>query len=181
MAASGFTLFDTPIGPCGIAWGDRGVVGVQLPEADEGKTRARLLRRFPGVRAASPTPEVRRALDDIVALLRGDGSDLSDVVLDMDRVPPFDRSVYEVARTIPPGETLSYGDIAVRLGHRGAAREVGRALAHNPFPIIVPCHRVLAAGGAIGGFSASGGIAAKRRLLAIESGHVRPATWIPGI
>jgi methylated-DNA-[protein]-cysteine S-methyltransferase len=181
MAGSGFTLFDTPIGLCGIAWGDRGVVAVQLPEADEGKTRARLLRRFPGARTASSPPEARRALDGIVALLRGDRSDLSDVVLDMDRVPAFDRSVYEVARTIPPGEILSYGDIAVRLGDRRAGREVGRALAHNPFPIIVPCHRVLAAGGAIGGFSARGGIATKRRLLAIESRHASRADWIPGI
>jgi len=176
-----FTLFDTAIGRCGIAWSEHGVTSVQLPEARVPETRARLLRRFPGAREAPPPPDVQSALDGIVALLGGEPSRLDAIALDMDGVPPFHRRVYEVARTIPPGETLSYGDIAVRLGDRAAAREVGRALAHNPFPIIVPCHRVLAAGGAIGGFSATGGIATKRRLLAIESRHVRPETWIPGI
>lgn len=171
MAVLGFTLFDTAIGRCGIAWSDRGVVGVQLPEIGEAQTRARLQRRFPEGREASPPPEASRALDGIVALLHGEASDLSAVALDMDRVPPFNRRVYEVARTIPQGETLSYGDLAARLGDRGAARDVGRALAQNPFAIIVPCHRVLAAGGAIGGFSAPGGIATKHRLLAIEAGQ----------
>lgn len=171
MAVLGFTLFDTAIGRCGIAWGDRGVVGVQLPEVDEAKTRARLRRWFPEAREASPPPGVRGALDGIVALLQGEASDLSAVVLDMDRVLPFNRRVYEAARTIPPGETLSYGDLAARVGDRGAARDVGKALGQNPFAIIVPCHRVLAAGGAIGGFSAPGGIATKHRLLAIEAGQ----------
>lgn len=171
MAVLGFALFDTVIGRCGIAWGDRGVVGVQLPEASEAKTRARLQRRFPEAREASPPPQVRSALDGIVALLQGESSDLSAVRLDMDRVSPFNRRVYEAARTIPPGETLSYGDLAGRLGDRGAARDVGKALAQNPFAIIVPCHRVLAAGGSIGGFSAPGGIATKHRLLAIEAGQ----------
>jgi methylated-DNA-[protein]-cysteine S-methyltransferase len=171
MAVLGFALFDTAIGRCGIAWGDRGVVGVQLPEAGEAETRARLQRRFPEAREASPPPQVRSALDSIVALLQGEARDLSAVRLDMDRVPPFNRRVYEAARAIPPGETLSYGDLAGRLGDRGAARDVGQALAQNPFAIIVPCHRVLAAGGAIGGFSAPGGIATKHRLLAIEAGQ----------
>jgi methylated-DNA-[protein]-cysteine S-methyltransferase len=171
MAVLGFALFDTVIGRCGIAWGDRGVVGVQLPEASEAKTRARLQRRFPEAREASPPPQVRSALDGIVGLLQGEASDLSAVVLDMGRVPPFNRRVYEATRAIPPGETLSYGDLAARLGDRGAARDVGKALGQNPFAIIVPCHRVLAAGGAIGGFSAPGGIATKHRLLAIEAGQ----------
>jgi methylated-DNA-[protein]-cysteine S-methyltransferase len=181
MVGTGVALFDTAIGSCGIAWGGRGVVGVQLPEADEPATRARLLRRLPEAGAAAPPPDVQRAIDGIVALLRGEPSDLSAILLDLDRIAPFDRRVYEVARTIRPGETLAYGEIAARLGDRGAAREVGRALARNPFPLIVPCHRVLAAGGAIGGFSANGGIGTKRRLLAIESGRVTPAGWIPGV
>ena len=168
MTGHGFALFDTAIGRCGIAWGGRGVVGVQLPEAREIETRARLLLRFPGAREAPPPPDVRRAIGGIVALLRGEPSDLSAVALDMDCVPPFHRRVYEVARTIPPGATLSYGDVAARLGEPGAARAVGQALGRNPFAIVVPCHRVLAAGGEVGGFSANGGITTKLRLLALE-------------
>jgi O-6-methylguanine DNA methyltransferase len=168
MTACSFTLFDTAIGRCGIAWAERGVVGVQLPEAREADTRGRLLREFPDAREAVPPPEVQRALDGIAALLRGDASDLSAVALDMERVPVFHRQVYELARTIPPGATLSYGEIAARLGARGAARAVGQALGRNPFAIVVPCHRVLAAGGRVGGFSANGGITTKLRLLGIE-------------
>lgn len=168
MTAHSFTLFGTAIGRCGIAWSERGVAGVQLPEAREPETRARLLRRFPDAREASPPPDVDRALAGIVALLRGEASALEAVALDMDRVPPFHRRVYEVARTIPPGATLSYGDVAARLGAPGSARAVGQALGRNPFAIVVPCHRVLAAGGKVGGFSANGGITTKLRLLSIE-------------
>jgi len=168
MTAHDFTLFDTPIGRCGIAWGTRGVVGVQLPEMHEAETRARLLRRFPGACEAPPPPDVRRALDGIIALLRGEASDLSSVWLDMERLPAFHRRVYEIARTIPPGATLSYGEVAARLGAPGGARAVGQALGRNPFAIVVPCHRVVAAGGKVGGFSANGGIVTKLRLLSIE-------------
>jgi len=171
MTAHGFALFETAIGRCGIAWGERGVAGVQLPEARDLDTRARLLRRFPDAREAPPPADVQRALDGITALLRGEATDLSGVALDMDRVPPFHRRVYEAARTIPPGATLSYGDLAARLGAPGAARAVGQALGRNPFAIVVPCHRVLAAGGKVGGFSANGGIAAKLRLLSIEGAN----------
>ena len=174
MTASGFALFDAAIGRCGIAWGERGVAGIQLPEAGEEETRVRMLHRFPAAGEATPPPEVQDAIEDIVALLRGEASDLSTVALDMDGVPEFHRRVYDAARTIPPGETLSYGDIARRVGAPGAARAVGQALGRNPFPIVVPCHRVLAAGGKIGGFSAQGGVATKRRMLAIES------AWING-
>jgi methylated-DNA-[protein]-cysteine S-methyltransferase len=111
---------------------------------------------------------MRRVIDRIAALLRGEVSDLSTIALDMDEVPTFHRRVYEAARAIPPGMTLSYGDVAARAGAPGAARAVGQALGRNPFPIVVPCHRVLAGGGKIGGFSAQGGIATKRRMLAIE-------------
>lgn len=168
MTARGFALFDTAIGRCGLAWGETGVIGVQLPEASEARTRARMRRRFPDAREAPPPPPVLRAIEGIMALLRGDAIDLAAVALDMDGVAPFDRRVYEVARTIPPGATLSYGDIAVRLGAPGEARAVGQALGQNPFPLVVPCHRVLAAGGKVGGFSANGGIATKLRLLSIE-------------
>ena len=163
-----YTFFDTAIGCCGIAWSDRGVVAVQLPEADESRTRARLARRCPNAQLAPPPPPVARAIAGIVALLRGQSSDLSAIALDFTRVEAFERRVYEVARTIAPGGTLSYGEIAQRLGDPLLARDVGQALGHNPFPLIVPCHRVLAAGGKAGGFSANGGVTTKLRLLTIE-------------
>jgi methylated-DNA-[protein]-cysteine S-methyltransferase len=168
MMEQGFTLFDTDIGPSGIAWGERGVIAVQLPEADAARTRARLVRRCPDAHETSPPPEVQAAIEDIVALLRGEARDLSGVALDMERVEEFDRRVYEIACNIPAGETLSYGEIAARLGGRELARDVGQALGRNPFPIVVPCHRVLAAGGKAGGFSANGGVTTKLRLLTIE-------------
>src|SRR5215510_11417458 len=166
MTGQSFALFDTPIGRCGIAWGARGVCGVQLPEA--ARTHARLMRRYPHAREASPPPQVRHAIEAIAALLAGEPRDLSAVALNMDGVPEFDRRVYEAARSIAAGHTLSYGELAARLGERGLARDVGQALGRNPFPIIVPCHRVLAAGGKAGGFSANGGVTTKLRMLTIE-------------
>jgi methylated-DNA-[protein]-cysteine S-methyltransferase len=171
MTAHGFALFDTPVGRCGIAWSERGIAGVQLPEVNEAATRARMLRRHGNVSEAPPPPEIGRAIESITALLSGEAVALSETVIDMDGVPPFDRQVYEVARTIRPGATLTYGEVATRIGEPGLARDVGQALARNPFPIVVPCHRVLAAGGKLGGFSARGGAATKRRLLAIEAVH----------
>ena len=168
MSPIGFALFETAIGTCGVAWSEAGVVGIQLPEPRETATRARLLRRHRGAAEAAPPPAVRRAIEDMARLLGGERLDLSDVVLDMDGVPEFHQRVYEVARSIPPGATLSYGQIARRLGDPGSARAVGQALGENPFPIVVPCHRVLAAGGRMGGFSAPGGVTTKVRMLAIE-------------
>ena len=163
-----FTLFETALGRCGIAWGPRGIAAVLLPEADERALRARVARAVPGAGEASPPADVNRAIEEIAALLDGQPCLLADVVLDMEHVPEFDRRVYLVARAVPPGETITYGEIAARIGERGAAQAVGQALGRNPFPIVVPCHRVLAAGGGIGGFSARGGVATKRRMLAIE-------------
>lgn len=196
----------------GLAWGERGFVAVQLPEATPEATRRRLLRRCPEVPAdsggvggkpgeavvevagkpgeaaggvggrsggavfskvpadsgATLPPPVARAIAALTALLAGQRIDLSDIGLDLAGLPDFDRRVYEIARTIPPGETLTYGAIAQRLGQPGAAREVGTALGRNPFPLVVPCHRVVAAGGKLGGFSAAQGTVTKRRLLEIE-------------
>jgi methylated-DNA-[protein]-cysteine S-methyltransferase len=172
MVSHGFAIFDTAIGRCGIAWGGGRVVSVQLPEASELATRARLVRRFPGAVEGPPPRYVARAIDGIVALLRGDAVDLSSVALDMEGVPPFHRRVYEATRAIPRGSTLSYGEIADRINAPGAARAVGQALGRNPFPILVPCHRVLAAGGRTGGFTATGGVSTKLRMLAIEGADV---------
>jgi len=168
MTVRNFTLFDTAIGSCGIGWSARGIAVVQLPETDERKTRARMQRRFPRAQEAPPTPDVQRAIDGIVALLRGEKRDLTDVAIDDDEIPAFNRKVYAIARTIPPGATMTYGQIAERLGDRLLAREVGQAMGENPTPIVMPCHRVLAANGKTGGFSANGGVTTKLRLLTIE-------------
>jgi methylated-DNA-[protein]-cysteine S-methyltransferase len=168
MSELDFALFETAIGHCGIVWSARGVAGVQLPERNEAATRTRILRRFAGAREAMPSGGMQRAIDDIVALLGGAPRDLSHVTIDTAGMADFNRRVYDIARTIAPGATLSYGEIAERLGDRALARDVGQALGQNPIPIIVPCHRVLAAGGKVGGFSAPGGVVTKLRLLTIE-------------
>lgn len=166
--ALGFCLFDTAIGPCGLAWGDAGIVGVQLPEADESATRRRMRRRFPGVPEAAPGPAAAGAATRIAALLRGEPDDLCTVELDMRGIGEFQQRVYALVRAIPPGETLTYGEVAARLGVPGAARAVGKAMGDNPFAPVVPCHRVLAAQGGAGGFSAEGGVRTKLRMLSIE-------------
>jgi methylated-DNA-[protein]-cysteine S-methyltransferase len=163
-----FALFDTAIGRCGIVWSGRGIAGVQLPERDAETTRARVVRRFPGASEAAPPATVQRAIDGIVALLAGEGRDLTDVAIDDSAIPAFNRRVYAIVRKIPPGQTMSYGEIAERLGDKALARDVGRAMGENPTPIIMPCHRVLAANGKAGGFSAPGGIVTKLQLLTIE-------------
>jgi methylated-DNA-[protein]-cysteine S-methyltransferase len=172
MTDQHFTLFDTPIGICGIEWGPRGINGVQLPMGNEEKTRARIRQRHGDIAEAQPPAEVQHAIEGIVELLSGKPNDLSEVVLDLDGVPEFNRGVYDIARTIPPGKTMTYGDIAKRLGGVELSRDVGQALGRNPCPIVVPCHRVLAAGGKPGGFSANGGVATKLKMLAIEGAAV---------
>ena len=167
-----FCLFQTAIGACAIAWSNRGVTALWLPEPTDQQTRARVARRLPGSLESTPPPFVQHAIDGIVALLEGEARDLTDVPLDLDEVPEFHRKVYDVARTIRPGTTLSYGEIAARVGEPDAAQAVGQALGRNPIPIIVPCHRVLAAGGGTGGFSAPGGTSTKLRLLAIEGARL---------
>ena len=170
-----FAMFETAIGPCGLVWGEHGICGVELPGRDQAATRARLLRRYPHAKDMPPPATIAVARDEIVALLSGKDRDLSNIALDMRGLPPLHRQVYEIARKIAPGATLTYGDIAIELGDRTLAQAVGQALGKNPYPIVVPCHRVLASGGKIGGFSAPTGIALKRKLLAIESVHARGA------
>lgn len=169
-----FHLFDTAIGACALAWGGERIIGAQLPERDEETARRRLARRFPEATEASPPAFVAEAIDGIVALLAGERRDLSYLPVAIEAVPEFNRRVYEVALSIPPGETLTYGEVAARIGEPGAARAVGVALGQNPFPIIVPCHRVLAAGGRTGGFSADGGVETKLRMLTIEKARTSP-------
>lgn len=163
-----FALFDTAIGPCGIAWGELGLCGVQLPQADAAQTRARMQQRFPAAAEAAPAEVAQHAIQGICAMLRGAPHNFDTLVLDMRGVPDFHQRVYTLTRAIAPGQTLTYGEIAARLGEPGAARAVGQALGRNPFAPLVPCHRVLAAGDQPGGFSAAGGIRTKLRLLIIE-------------
>ncbi len=165
---AGFHLFDTAIGRCGIAWDARGTRAVQLPDSKDARLKARLLRRCPDAVEMAPSPEIARAIEGVTRLLAGEKPDLDSVELDMSDLPDFNVRVYEIARAIPAGQTLTYGDIAFRLGDLTLSRAVGQALGQNPFPPVVPCHRVLAAGDKMGGFSAPGGTVTKRRMLEIE-------------
>ena len=132
MTGQNFAIFDTAIGRCGIAWGPRGINAVQLPMGNEDKTRARIRQRYGDIAEAPPSAEVQAAIAGIVELLAGKPNDLADVVLDLDGVPEFNRGVYDIARTIPPGKTMTYGDIAKRLGGVELSRDVGQALGHRP-------------------------------------------------
>jgi methylated-DNA-[protein]-cysteine S-methyltransferase len=163
-----FLLFDTPIGTCGIAWSEAGVAAVQLPEIDAQRTQSRMVGRFAHALPGPPPAQVQAAVHGVLAMLRGQVHDFSALVLDMRQVPPFHQRVYAVTRNIPAGQTMTYGEVAARLGEPGASRAVGQALGRNPFAPVVPCHRVLAAGDKPGGFSATGGIRTKLRLLMIE-------------
>ena len=176
--ALSFCVFDTPVGGCALVWGELGLVGVLLPEPNDAATRARARRRHAGACEAAPTPDVQRVIERIQALLSGGRDDLEDIELDLSAIPPFNRRVYELARAIHPGSTRSYGELANQLGEPHAARAVGQALGENPFPIIVPCHRVLAAGSKAGGYSAPGGTRTKLRLLEIERA---PLGGTPGL
>jgi methylated-DNA-[protein]-cysteine S-methyltransferase len=167
-----FALFDTAIGRCGIVWSERGVAAVRFPERGDDAVRNRVARRFPDACEATPPAKTRRAIDDIIALLNGEARDLRDIEVDLGEAPDFNRRVYDVARGIDPGETLTYGEVAERLGDRNLARDVAQALGQNPVPIIVPCHRVMAAGGKTGGFSAPGGVQTKLKLLSIEGARL---------
>ena len=163
-----YALFDTAIGRCGLAWGARGVVGVQLPEKNAAATRTRLMRHCPAADEAEPPKQIARAIEDIQALLCGEKKSLRAIQLDMSRAPAFNARVYETTRAIPPGKTRTYGEIAHAIGDASAARAVGQALGRNPFAIVVPCHRVVGANDKLVGFSANGGIATKLRMLQIE-------------
>lgn len=172
MSTLAYTFFPTPLGTCSISWNAQALTGVYLPERDEGTLLARMARRFPLAGEGTPPPPfVQEAIAAITALLEGhppEPHDLTHLPLDMEGVPPFHQRVYELTRRIQPGETLTYGEVAQRLGEPGAARAVGQALGANPFAPVVPCHRVLGAQTGTGGFSAHGGLQTKLKMLEIE-------------
>jgi methylated-DNA-[protein]-cysteine S-methyltransferase len=167
-SALGYAFFGTAIGRCAVGWTDVGIAYVGLPEATPAKTAAQAARQLPGAQERPPPPPVAAAVQAMTALLRGEPVDLTDVALDLAGVPEFNRRVYEATRQIPPGATSTYGEVAARVGAAGSGQAVGQALGHNPVPIVVPCHRVLAADGRMRGFSAEGGVETKRRMLLIE-------------
>jgi methylated-DNA-[protein]-cysteine S-methyltransferase len=171
-----FALFDTAIGFAGIAWNDVGLVACHLPEREAEAARRGFLRRFPDATESEIPARLDATVEGIRALMRGEKADLSGAPLDLSRTPEFHAKVYEIARAIPPGETLTYGEIAVQLGDKLLARDVGQALGKNPWPIVVPCHRVTAAGGKPGGFSARGGVNTKLKLLGIEGAKAAAQT-----
>jgi len=181
--AGGYCLFDTGAGACGIAWSERGLTRLQLPEADRNATERRL-RGHDGAESAR-AEEVPAWVVELVAQLQryfaGERVDFSGAAVDLSRVKDFHRRIYELTRAIGWGETASYGDLARLAGAPGAARAVGQAMGHNPVPIIIPCHRVLAAGRKIGGFSAYGGAVTKERLLAMEGVHLGGTPLLPGL
>jgi methylated-DNA-[protein]-cysteine S-methyltransferase len=168
MAKQHFHLFETTIGACAVVWEGERFIGAQLPERDATHARKRLERRFPEADETQAEGFVAEAVAGIRALFDGEKRDLSYLPVALENVSDFNRKVYEVALAIPHGETLTYGEVAQRIGDPGAARAVGVALGQNPWPIIVPCHRILAAGGKTGGFSAEGGVEIKLRILTIE-------------
>jgi methylated-DNA-[protein]-cysteine S-methyltransferase len=171
MSGQAFTIFDTAVGRCGIAWGDQGIIGVQLPEARELETRRRIYRVYSEAREQRPSANTEIAIEGIVALLRGGDADLSDVALDVQGMTHFNQRVYQYVRTIPRGETRTYDEVASGLHVPGAVHSVAQALSRNPFMIIVPCHRVLEAGNYADKLAPNGGVISKRRLLTIEGAH----------
>jgi methylated-DNA-[protein]-cysteine S-methyltransferase len=171
MAGYGYTVFDSAIGRCGIAWGDLGVIGVQLPEARELDTRRRLYKLYPDAREQRPPLNTEVAIEGIVTLLRGGHGELAEVALDMTGLPNFNQRVYQHVRGIPRGETRTYNEIANGMRVHGAVYSVAQATVRNPFMIIVPCHRVLEAGNYADQISPNGGVISKRRLLSIEGAH----------
>ena len=166
--AARYTLFDTAIGRCGIAWRSGLVVATALPGEDDASTGRHLLRRVPDAAEAQPDDVAASAIDLVQRLLSGEAANLSAIPVDLDACPAFERQIYALLREVPTGSTITYGELAARAGVPGAARTVGMAMGRNPVPIIVPCHRVLASSGRSGGFSAPGGVITKFRILQIE-------------
>jgi methylated-DNA-[protein]-cysteine S-methyltransferase len=177
-------IFDSAIGPCGVAWSARGIVAVQLPEADRAATEKRLARRTQSAGAAAPPPQVAALIADIKRYLAGERIDFSAVDVDLSGLDPFRCKLYAAMRALAWGTTTTYGALAREIGLTDpeAAREVGQAMGRNPTPIVIPCHRVLATGNKIGGFSAPGGAATKAKLLALEGVHFDGgAPRLPGL
>jgi methylated-DNA-[protein]-cysteine S-methyltransferase len=175
QAAHRYAIFDTVAGYCGIAWNEAGIARFQLPVRTAEAAPRYLLRRLPGAKPGTPTMEVREAVAAVKRYFAGERIEFSDVRLDLEDQVEFFKRIYAAARRVGWGHTTTYGTLAKELGAGPeAARDVGEAMAKNPVPLIIPCHRVLAAGGKVGGFSAPGGSATKIRMLELEGVRVDP-------
>ena len=174
-ATQHYLIFDTAGGHCGIAWSDAGITRFQLPAGSAGETERTMVRRVPGVEPGTPTPAVAKAVAAVRRYFTGKETDFSGFTLDLGRQDPFFEQIYAAARRVGWGRTTTYGTLAKELGAGPEmARDVGQAMARNPVALIIPCHRVLAAGGKVGGFSAPGGATAKVRMLELEGIDVAP-------
>jgi methylated-DNA-[protein]-cysteine S-methyltransferase len=172
MQSGHYAIIETAIGACGIAWSGDKITRFRLPERDAAVTEARLQRRTGDEQACDPPPAVARAIESLRRYFLGERVGFDDVAIALPRVTDFQQRVYAEARALRWGETATYGDLAKRAGDPQGAQAVGQAMGSNPLPIIIPCHRVLAAGGKLGGFSAYGGIVTKQKLLAMEGVHL---------
>lgn len=164
-----YCLFETAIGPCGIAWSRQGIVRLQLPEANPKATKRRLLKEIGSAKPGIPQASVQKIISRIQKYFEKEEIDFSRVPLDLKGVAPFHRKVYEAARRIPWGKKTTYHELAQLAGSPTAFRAVGQALAKNPFAVLIPCHRVVSSGGDLGGFSAFGGTKTKKKLLRLEN------------
>lgn len=171
--AQTYHVFETSGGYCGIAWNDSGITRFQLPASSAEATERNVLRRVPSAEPGAPTPAIRDVIAAIRRYFDGETIDFSSVALDLDGQDAFFRQIYDALRRVGWGQTTTYGSLARQLGAGPqAARDVGQAMARNPVPLIIPCHRVLAAGGKVGGFSAPGGATSKVRMLELEGIHI---------
>ena len=170
MTSIHFALFETEIGTCALAWGEKGLVSVQLPSADAHALRARMKRLLPGAVEAVAPPQVAKAVAGIQALLAGEPVDLGWIELDNGTIPDFNRQVYAIARAIPRGSTMTYGEVAKKLGDPLLAQAVGKAMGQNPHPIVMPCHRVMGKSGDLTGYH--WGLTRKCAMLGWEAGKV---------
>jgi methylated-DNA-[protein]-cysteine S-methyltransferase len=175
QAVQHYLIFETAGGYCGIAWSKAGITRFQLPTESGEATERLLLKRLPDAKPADPTPEIAKAVDAVKRYFQGEAVDFSALALDLGPQQAFFASVYDAARKIGWGQTTTYGALAKELGAGPEkARDVGQAMAKNPVALIIPCHRVLAAGNQIGGFSAPGGASAKQRMLKLEGVNLAP-------
>ena len=170
-----YAIFETALGWCAIAWSDRGIMRFTLPSSSQAGAERLMLRRLPEATPGTATPEIADAIVAARRYFAGERTSFVELKLDLGHQEPFFAQVYDMVRKLGWGETTTYGTVAKALGAGPeAARDVGQAMASNPIPLIIPCHRVLAAGNKIGGFSAPGGSDAKRRMLEMEGVELSP-------
>lgn len=169
-----YTMVDTAIGTIGIAWNERGICRIALPERDRARMEARFATRLDGAQPAAPPPAIAAAIELVQRYAQGEPVDFTAIKVDLGDADDFRQAIYAAARKLGFGTAVTYGALADAAGHPGKARETGEALGRNPVPLIVPCHRIHAAGGKIGGFSAPGGSLTKEKLLALEGVHLGP-------